>query len=134
MNVNLQFLALQHNHLSKVEGVKHLKHLSFLDLSFNSIEDFSPLEFPENIMILKMHGNPCCEMKSDYRKSLVLRLNHLEELDRVKVVQAERLAYKGLIKIDVNNLLDKYKKERQENDTQDRIESELYLEKMEAMG
>jgi hypothetical protein len=55
-------------------------------------------------MILKLHGNP---VKDDvYRKPLVLHCEGLEELDRVKVVQAERLAYRGLIKIDVAKLLE----------------------------
>ena len=35
MNLNLTFLALQHNQIKKLEGIKHLKILSFLDISYN---------------------------------------------------------------------------------------------------
>lgn len=93
MNVNLQFLALHHNNLTKIEGLKHLSSLSFLDLSHNQISDFEISEIPVNLMILKMNGNPCVKEKKDYRKSLVVYLKQLEELDKIKVIQAERLAY-----------------------------------------
>jgi hypothetical protein len=56
-----------------------------------------------------MNGNPCIKAKKDYRKQVVLYLNLLEELDKIKVIQAERLAYKGLVKVDVNKLIEKYR-------------------------
>ena len=65
---------------------------------------------------------------------MVMGLERLEDLDRVKVVQAERMAYKGLIKIDVEKLLEKYRQERAEADAKDRMEKELYLEFMEDSG
>jgi hypothetical protein len=40
----------------------------------------------------------------------------LEEFDRIKVVQAERMAYKGLVKVDVEKLLNGYKTERADKD------------------
>jgi Leucine-rich repeat (LRR) protein len=67
-------LALHNNQIKKVEGLSHLKKLAFLDLSNNIIEDIDPSSLPaDNLMILKLHGNPV----SDYRKPVVLHLNHL---------------------------------------------------------
>ena len=82
-----------------------------------------------------MIDNPCQKgMMKDYRKKLVLRLDILEELDKIKVVQAERLSYKGLINVNVETLISKYKNERQMLDAKDRMETELYLEYMTEMG
>lgn len=82
-----------------------------------------------------MFENPCAkgEMK-DYRKSLVLRLDNLEELDKIKVIQAERLTYRGLLRVDIQKLLDKFRDERQESDAKERMELELYIEYMEGLG
>ena len=65
---------------------------------------------------------------------MVVHCDLLEELDRIKVIQAERLAYKGLIKIDVNKLLEQYRTERQEKDAKDKVERELYLDFMQEKG
>jgi hypothetical protein len=35
-----------------------------------------------------------------------MHLTKLEELDKVKVIQAERLAYKGLIRVDVDKIIE----------------------------
>lgn len=84
-----------------------MKKLAFLDLSNNEIEEIPDVkELPaESLMILKLNGNPV----SDYRKKVVLHLTKLEELDRIKVIEAERLAYRGLIKIDVEKLIEQYR-------------------------
>lgn len=37
-------------------------------------------------MVLKVFENPFCKTQKDYRKLLVLRLELLEELDRIKVI------------------------------------------------
>lgn len=84
-------------------------------------------------MVLKLSGNPC-EKKPDYRKSLVMYLDHLEELDGIKVIQAERLAYKGLVKVDVQKLLDKFTQDKQEEEAKEKMEKELYLDYMESIG
>jgi hypothetical protein len=44
-------------------------------------------------MILRLNNNPV----EDYRKPMVVYLDDLTELDKIKVVQAERLWYKGLL-------------------------------------
>ena len=58
----------------------------------------------------------------------------LEELDRLKVVQAERLFYRGLIKLDLDKLLEQYRRERGEADAKDKMERDLYLDFMEDKG
>ena len=58
----------------------------------------------------------------------------LEELDRIKVIEAERLAYRGLIRIDVDKLLESYRVERQDRDAKDRMERDLYLDFMQEKG
>lgn len=133
MNVNLVFLTMQSNQIKRLEGLKHLKKLSFLDVSQNQIGEFDVAELPENIMIMKMVDNPCTKLE-DYRKNVVVHLNLLEEFDRIKVIQAERLHYRGLIRIDVGALIEKYRLERKEKDMKAKIEKEMYLDYMEEMG
>lgn len=59
------------------------------------IEQVDPVrELPDNLMVLKMLENPCTK-ENGYRKKVVLGLKSLEELDRIKVVVAERMSYQG---------------------------------------
>jgi len=83
-----------------------------LDISFNQIDRLDVSELPKNLMILKMMENPVAKNHPTYRKEIVVNLEKLEEFDRVKVIPAERLAYKGLIKLNVESLLEKFKQER----------------------
>lgn len=83
-------------------------------------------------MILKLQNNPISS--KDYRKRVVLHCTKLEELDRIKVIEAERLAYRGLIKIDVDKLIEQYRLERQDADAKEKMERELYLDFMEHKG
>jgi len=87
MNINLVFLALHNNQIKKIEGLSHLKRLAFLDLSNNLIKEVPEVKqcLPcDNMMILKLHGNPMETVS--YRKRVVLAMPKLEELDRIKVV------------------------------------------------
>jgi Leucine-rich repeat (LRR) protein len=86
-------LNLAHNNISKIEGLSHLKNLAFLDLSFNQIDSVETSQLPSGLMILRLNKNPV----ENYREKLVVYLTDLVELDRVKVVQAERLWYRGLL-------------------------------------
>jgi hypothetical protein len=63
-----------------------------------------------------------------------LNCPRLEELDRIKVLEAERLAYRGLIKLDVEQLVERYRRERLEKDAKDKMERELYLDFMQEKG
>lgn len=83
-------------------------------------------------MILKLQGNPVDS--ATYRKPIVLAMSKLEELDRIKVVQAERLSYRGVIKVDVEKLLDQYRRERAEKDAKEKMERDLYLDFMQEKG
>ena len=85
-------------------------------------------------MILKVFENPFCKTLTNYRRQIVLHLESLEELDRIKVIAAERLAYKGLVRVDVEKLLDKFRNERQLKDAKERMEKEMYLEYMDEIG
>lgn len=86
-------------------------------------------------MILKLNGNPCVKDKKDYRKILVVNLSLLEELDKIKVIQAERLCYQGLVKgVNIEELLEKYKNERKHKDAQDKLEREMFIEYMDEKG
>lgn len=97
-NVNLQMLNLSHNKISRVEGLTHLESLIFFDISHNQIESFDPsTELPKNLQIVRMNNNPIETDDPKYREKLVVALDELCELDKVKVVQAERLHYKGLL-------------------------------------
>ena len=55
-------------------------------------------------MVLKLMGNPVAE-KDDYRKTHVLALPELEELDTVEVTAPERLHYQGLVQVPLDKIL-----------------------------
>ncbi|KAK7110392.1 leucine-rich repeat-containing protein 46-like [Littorina saxatilis] len=86
---NLQFLMLAGNRIKTVENLKHLSRLLFLDLSDNAIEDFDIDEFPQSLIILNLHGNPCCD-KPDYRGRIVQDLASLKQLDGEEVSRLEK--------------------------------------------
>ena len=44
------------------------------------------------------------------------------------------MAYRGLVKVDVERLLEGYRRERSEQDAKDKVERELYLEYMMDKG
>ena len=52
---------------------------------------------PGSINILKLNDNPIETEDPDYRKKCVVGLQWLTELDKIKVVAAERMIYLGLI-------------------------------------
>lgn len=86
-----------------------------------------------------MNENPIEKKDSrEYRKDMVMALEDLIELDKVKVIQAERLTYKGLLphfsrkKLDV--MLEKFIVERDEADAKEKMEFELYVEMMDEKG
>ena len=54
-------------------------------------------ELPANLISLKLSKNPCVNSR-DYRKTVVLALEKLEELDGVEITVEERLLYKDLLK------------------------------------
>ena len=54
----MQFLALQNNQIKELRGIKHMLNLAFLDLSYNKIKDYDEDELPQNLLILKLLGNP----------------------------------------------------------------------------
>ena len=52
-------LNLSNNKISKIEGLKHLPELAFLDLSSNEIEEYeAEKQIPSTLIILRMHDNP----------------------------------------------------------------------------
>lgn len=56
--ISLEYLSLKNNRIRKVENLRTLKKLNYLDLSENLIDDCNPKEFPENIELLLIKGNP----------------------------------------------------------------------------
>jgi hypothetical protein len=48
-------------------------------------------------MILRLNDNPIEKEDLKYREKNVLALDDLVELDKIKVIQAERLHYRGLL-------------------------------------
>ena len=101
-NPKLQFIALQKNQITCIQNLVHLESLQFLDLSNNLIEVVDETELPPNLLALKLIGNPVhAKAKgalSQYRKPIVLHLEHLEDLDKIEILPAERLTYQGVIK------------------------------------
>ena len=97
MNINLEFLCLRSNKIKNIENLKHLVNLATLDIHNNLITDLTPgnigiilEELPPNLLMLNLGKNPC-SLLPDYRKSVVLNLEMLEELDEIAIVLEERL-------------------------------------------
>jgi len=44
-----------------------------------------------------LNENPVEKEDPDYRKKIVVALEYLTELDKIKVIAAERLIYRGLL-------------------------------------
>ena len=65
-------------------------------------------ELPQNLLSLKMVGNPMEQRAiqskkiSAYRKPFVLHLSLLEDLDKIEIVPAERMSYLGTLRRKVN--------------------------------
>lgn len=104
-----------------------------MDLSNNKIETVTPAEsFPEGLMFLKLRGNPIAANGFGYRKQFVEALPELQELDKIKVLAAERLSYQGLLpKVKIDKLLTDLMEERAKSDATRRLEFELKLEMQE---
>ena len=91
-------LNLSNNKIASIDGIVHLNQLAFLDLSHNLIDKFTPdKELPKNVMIARLNNNPIEKDDPEYRKKIVLACEFLNELDKIKVVAAERFVYKGLL-------------------------------------
>lgn len=138
-NLKLQILNLSHNKIKIVEGLDQLKELVFLDLSFNQISKINPKrELPKALTYLRMHDNPVASSDPEYRQKCVVALDMLLEMDRIKCVMEERMIYRGLLPgkgmARVEQLLTKYRKERQEQEARERMEFDLYVEMMEDQG
>ena len=74
-----------------------MSSLVLLDLSSNLIEEYDEKrDLPKNLSYLRLNDNPVASTE-DYRKCNVLALANLVELDKVKVLEAERLFYRGLL-------------------------------------
>ena len=65
-------------------------------------------------MILRLNDNPIEKEDLKYREKNVLALDDLVELDKIKVIQAERLHYRGLLPKHFNfqNKIEQFKRER----------------------
>ena len=133
-------LNLSNNKLTEIEGINHLPELAFLDMSSNLIETYNPeADLPKSLIILRMNDNPCEKADpKEYRKKSVLSLSYLTELDKIKVIEAERLYYRGLLppqlKFSVEKKIAQFKEERREEEAKEKLEAELYREMMEDKG
>ncbi|XP_015586664.1 protein tilB homolog [Cephus cinctus] len=115
---NLKILLLQYNLISKIENLKMLKRLEYLNLALNNIEVIENLEgleslkkldltinfigdlqgvkklrYNENLEQLILTGNPCTDYEG-YRDYVVASLPQLRELDMTPIDRSERI--KGL--------------------------------------
>ena len=131
-------LNLGHNQIEEIIGIEHLNQLVFLDLSSNKIKEFNADQvFPKSINILRLNDNPVEKEDPNYRKQCVLALDWMTEMDRIKVVQAERMVYKGLLppsSFNVKKKLEEFKREKQEEQARQKMDFELYVEMMDEQG
>lgn len=94
MLINLEYLALNNNRIKRIENLNHLKKLAFLNIAENQIEDFDENELPDDLVIIKLNGNPCTE-KPDYLKKILDRIPNIEEIDGKEVTQVLRMVAMG---------------------------------------
>lgn len=112
----LEIIYLCNNYIPRIEGLRHLKWLKYLNLAVNSIQHIEGLEgcealekldltlnFVEDMKdiarlranpfleILHLTGNPCTRTEG-YRAYVVHILPHLVELDGSEIIKSERIA------------------------------------------
>ena len=131
-------LNLSHNRIERLEGLKHLDQLVYLDMSSNKLSELDvEASLPGRINIIKLNDNPIETEDPDYRKKCVVGLQWLTEMDKIKVVAAERMVYLGLMppsRFNVKQKLEEYKREKKEADAKQKMEFELYVEMMDERG
>eukprot|EP00796_Vickermania_ingenoplastis_P002291 gene2292-1432_t len=112
----LEIIYLCNNYIPKIEGLRHLKWLKYLNLAVNNIKVIEGLEGCEALEkldltlnfvgdmkdvarlranpfleVLHLTGNPCTRTEG-YRSYVVHVLPHLQELDGKEIIKAERIA------------------------------------------
>lgn len=113
---DLEILYLCNNYIPRIEGLTHLKKLTYLNLAVNNITVIEGLEGCEmlrrldltlnfiadissvgrlraNTFLENLHltGNPCCSLEN-YRSIVVGTLPQLISLDSEEIVRSERIA------------------------------------------
>lgn len=89
----LSFLVLSNNRIRKMENLRHLDCLEFLDLSNNAIHLFAADELPTNLRVLNIAGNPCVESDESYqnvRRLCIQMLPRLEMMDDIRIKKSEK--------------------------------------------
>lgn len=111
----LEILYLCNNYISRIEGLRHLKWLKYLNLAVNNITVIEGLQGCESLerldltlnfigdvtcvetllanpflQSLHLTGNPCTKTEG-YRAYVVHALPHLKELDGDEIIRAERI-------------------------------------------
>lgn len=132
-------INLSNNQLTFIEGLSHLPELAYLDVSNNRIKAIQPEnELPKSLNYLRISGNPVEHDDPEIRKKIVISCPDLIDLDKIRVVQAERFFYLGLLpksqKFNLEESLEKLKREQYEKEAKERMEFELYVEMMEEKG
>jgi len=100
--VELEYLNMAVNSVSKIEGVKRCESLNKLDLTLNFIdvedlkESLENLEWCPNFTELYLTGNPCTDWPN-YRQYTVAKVDTLLRLDGEEVQKSERLKAKTLL-------------------------------------
>lgn len=94
--VELEYLNMAVNSVSKIEGLKRCESLNKLDLTLNfiDIEDLKEscenLEWCPNFTELYLTGNPCTDWPN-YRKYVIAKVDTLMRLDGEEINKSERL-------------------------------------------
>ncbi|KAJ3304608.1 hypothetical protein HDV03_002561 [Kappamyces sp. JEL0829] len=85
----LVFLTLAHNKLKDTKGLETLGSLSLLDLEGNLIASGDSLHLPPQLDYLVLRENPIASA-FDYRLQVIVKVEHLLELDEKKIDSLER--------------------------------------------
>ena len=118
--VELEYLNMAVNSVSKIEGVKRCESLNKLDLTLNFIdvedlkESLENLEWCPNFTELYLTGNPCTDWPN-YRQYTIAKVETLLRLDGTEIEKSERLEAKTrlpkleeeLVKVAAANIIKK---------------------------
>ena len=93
--INLEYLALNDNIITKANNLGGLKKLLGLNLNNNQIEDVDYKNLPSKLQLISFKNNPVC-LDSGYKSSILKNLPDLDMLDDASITPEDKFKALGM--------------------------------------